>query len=73
MTVNNAAQAEKVRVRAVVPVEHDGVKYGPGLPDGDEFEVGMAGLAALVAVNAVEALAAGEVDSARSSKAKKGA
>lgn len=43
-----------VMVVALTPVEHDGVTYGPGLPDGDTFEVKETESVPLIAVGAVK-------------------
>lgn len=46
--------AEMLMVVALTPVEHNGVKYGPDLPDGDTFELKETEAAPLLAVGAVK-------------------
>lgn len=46
--------SSRVACRALRPIEHDGVLYGPGSPAGDVFDVAKAGLAQLKSVHAVE-------------------
>lgn len=49
--------APRVTCRALQPIEHDGVLYGPGSHNGDEFDVTKTGLAQLKSINAVEEVA----------------
>lgn len=45
-----------IRVRALRAIEHDGVRYGPGEPAGDELEVSTAQAALLSNIQAAERL-----------------
>lgn len=48
--------AGAIRVRALRAIEHDGVRYGPGEPAGDELEVSTAQAALLSNIQAAERL-----------------
>ncbi|MBS0367618.1 MAG: hypothetical protein JSS57_00295 [Proteobacteria bacterium] len=48
------AAADQVAVRALHPVKHDDITYGPKLPDGDELKVSALEATALEAAGAVE-------------------
>lgn len=43
-----------IAVIALVAVEHDNVKFGPGLPAGDEFELSEAQAVPLLEVGAIK-------------------
>lgn len=49
-----AVLAAVMMVVALTPVEHNGVKYGPDLPDGDTFELKETEAAPLLAVGAIK-------------------
>lgn len=51
-----AQVAGAIRVRALRAIEHDGVRYGPGEPAGDELDVSTAQAALLSNIQAAERL-----------------
>lgn len=51
-----AAAPPQLRLRALHPVRHDGTRYGPGLPAGDEFSADDATAAELSGLGVVELL-----------------